>query len=865
MQNPGTVAAVPSFPGSRRIVAVAILVVLAVAAFGWVVVANTRDLAEQARHVGHTGAAIGELEATFSSLKDAESSQRGYLLTGDASYLRTYEGSVAAVGEHLPRLRRLMADRPAWQDRLGNSEDLVRARLEELASTVRLFSAGDRPTALRTVDAGFGKRTMDRIRESLEAMRSEERALLAQRSRRADEAARHATAAAVVGSLAFLALLGLFLAVVGRDLLGRARAQDVARQSEERLSTTLRSIGDAVLVTDGQGRVTFLNPVAERLTGWAAADAMGRAVEQVLAIVDESSRAGVESPVRRVIRDGVIVGLADHTLLISRAGAETPVADSAAPIRDARGRLDGVVLVFRDITEQRTSGRAAQRLAAIAASVENAIVAETVHNVITDWNAGAEALFGFTAEEMIGRKMVALAAPGTEDPTPSLTRELLAGRRVEEFEARRLTKDGRWIEVVINLSAIRDASGEVIGISRLIRDVTERRRQSRELEEARRRAEEASAAKDRFLATLSHELRTPLTPVMASVHRLERRADLGPGMAESLAMIRRNVELEARLIDDLLDLTRISAGKIELDRGPLDLHGILASVVQSARSEFFRRGLELVTELEAADHHCDCDGARLQQVFWNLLQNSAKFTPAGGRVTLRSENPAPGRIRIVVRDTGRGIREDLLARIFEAFEQGDATATRRAGGLGLGLAIARNLVELHGGTISAESEGENRGAAFAIELATTTARPATRSQAAPGRGLETRQRTPILLVEDDADSGLALRELLEEEGFDVRLAESVASARRAFEEKPAEILVTDVGLPDGSGFDLFAALKAAHPLLRGVVLSGYGMESDLTRSRSLGFAEHFVKPLNLDRLISALDRLGATPVSRPEA
>ena len=848
--------------GSRRIAFGAILVVAAVAAFGWVVIVNTRDLVDQTNRVESAWSTLGEVESTLSALKDAETGQRGYLLTGDPSYLGTYEHGVTAVRDHLPRLRALSARRPAWQKRLEDFGALVEAKLGELAETVRLFSSGDRTAALQTVRTGFGRNTMDRIRLSLAAMRSEEAGLLAERSRQAAAASRRVMAAAIAGGLASLVLFGAFVAVVRRDLLARVRSQEALRHSEQRLRTTLRSIGDAVLATDAEGRVTFLNAVAERLTGWTLAEATGRPVEEIFRIVEERSRTPVESPVRRVIREGGIVGLANHTLLIARDGSETPIADSGAPIRDSRGRVDGVVLVFRDIATQRRAEREAQRLAAIAASVEYAIVAETVDNVITDWNPGAEALFGFTAAEMIGRKMVELAPPGREDPTPRLTAELLAGRRIAEFDARRRTKDGRWIEIVVNLSAIRDSSGRIVGLSRLIRDVTERRRQSRELEEARHRAEEASAAKDRFLATLSHELRTPLTPVMASVHRLERRPDLGPGMAESLAMIRRNVELEARLIDDLLDLTRISAGKVELDCAPLDLHAVLQSVLQSSRSEFFRRGVALVPELEASDHYCVCDGARLQQVFWNLLQNSAKFTPSGGRVTLRSENPAPGRVRVLVRDTGQGIRQDLLARIFDAFEQGDATARRRAGGLGLGLAIARNLVELHGGSISAESEGENRGATFSIELSTTSERPTRAAPEGPGRRrLETRGRIPVLLVEDDVDTGLAVRELLQEAGFDVRLADGVEAARRAFQEQAAEILVTDVGLPDGSGLELFAGLKAAHPDLRGVVLSGYGMDSDLERSRSLGIAEHLIKPLNLDRLIAVLDRLGSTAES----
>ena len=838
----------------------ATLVVLAVFVFGWVLYTNTRSLAEAAKLVEHTWAVVGELEATLRTLNEAETGQRGYLLTKIPSYLEQYESAVAAVRGHLTRLHTLTEDNPPQQKRLRDLEDLVRARLDELADTIRLFSAGDASAALRTVEAGFGKQLMNRIRRAVESMRAEESVLLAQRSERAGAAARRVTMASLIGGLSFLALVAGFLAVVRMDLLGRERAQAEARDSEERCNTMLRSIGDAVLATDGDGLVTFLNPVAERLTGWPASDALGRPVEEVFRILNENSRAAVESPVRRVIRDGLVVGVANHTILISREGAEIPIADSAAPIADARGDLAGVVLVFRDIAEQRLSDRATQRLAAIVASADYAIIGETVDNVITDWNPGAEALFGFTASEMIGGRMASLAPPESPDPSAALTAELLAGRRVAEFDTRRMTRDGRWMDVVVTLSPMRDHDGAVIGISRLIRDVTERRRQSGELEEARHRAEEASAGKDRFLATLSHELRTPLTPVVASVHRLERRTDLGPGMAESLAMIRRNVEVEARLIDDLLDLTRISRGKVELDRAPLDLHALLLSVSQSSRPEFFNKGVELVTELAAKDHHCDGDGARLQQVFWNLLKNSEKFTPAGGHVTLRSENPAPGRIRVVVTDTGRGIRPDLLPRLFEPFEQGDLTAVGRSKGLGLGLSIARDLVERHGGSLSAASDGEGRGASFTVELTTTSKRAVAAPLLAPDKEkVAARQSTSILVVEDDVDTADALHQLLAESGYSVRVANSVAAATRIFQERPADILVTDVGLPDGSGLELLGALKTFSPQLRAIVLSGYGMERDIERSRSLGFAEHFVKPLNLTRLIAALDALGPQP------
>ena len=844
--------------GFRRTIAVAVLVVLGVVAFGWLVHDNTRSLVEEAQSVERTWAVIGEIESTLSTLKDAETGQRGYLLTGMPSFLTPYQAAIEAAPAHLSRLRAMTTDNPAQLARLREIDDLVKAKLDELAGTIRLHDAGDPAGALRTVEAGFGNQTMERIRETAASMRAEETRLLARRSLGARKAAARLTAASLIGGVAFLGLLAGLFAVARRDLLGRERAEAAAREIQEQLSTTLRSIGDAVLATDREGRVRFLNPVAEQLTGWSSADALGRPVEEVFRIVNENSRVVVDSPVRRVIRDGLIVGLANHTLLLARDGREIPIADSGAPIHDAQKAVAGVVLVFRDIAEQRDADRANQRLAAIVSSADFAMVAETVDNVITDWTPGAEALFGFSAAEMVGRKMSSLSPPDAPNPSPALTAELIAGRRVAEFDAQQVTKDGRWLDVVVTLSPIRDADGTVIGVSRLMRDVTERRRQSREILEARRRAEEASAAKDRFLATLSHELRTPLTPVMASVHRLERRPDLGAGMADSLAMIRRNVELEARLIDDLLDLTRIARGKVALDRAALDLHDVLASVVQSSRSEFFQKGVTLVTELAATDHNSFGDGGRLQQIFWNILKNAAKFTPQGGRVTVRSENPAPGRIRIAVTDTGRGIRPDSLSRIFEAFDQGDVTAVRRAGGLGLGLAIARSLVEMHGGTITAASGGEGLGATFAVELDTTAERPAVLPPAAlPEDRAAARRRTSILVVEDDVDTAEGLQLLLSEAGFQVRVAGGLGEANRLFRERPADILVTDVGLPDGSGLDLLGALRQLRPDLGAIVLSGYGMEEDIARSHSLGFAEHFVKPLNLNRVIAALDSLGA--------
>ncbi len=836
---------------ATRIIVGAVLVILAVIALAWVLDTNIVRLREGARQVEHTRSVVMEVEGVLSALKDVEAGQRGYLLTGEAEYLRPYLASIAVVRSRLGQLETLTASN-SQKGRVAEMRRLATAKLDELGETIRLAESGDREAALAMVQSGEGQRLMDRIRDLAAQIGNDERAELHRRVVEAADASRQAREVAITGAVLLLALLLAFLALVRSDLVGRRRAEEQARESEAELRTTLRSIGDAVIATDREGRVTFLNPVAEKLTGWTDAEAAGRGAHEVFRIVNEDTRKLAESPISRVLREGVVVGLANHTLLISRDGRETPIADSGAPIRDAAGTISGVVLVFRDLSEERAAMRAAQRWAAIVTSSQHAIVGETLDRIVTDFNPGAEILLGYKASEVIGRNMAELAPPGHPDPAPEAARRLRETGNMVEFETQRVTRDGRTIDVLVGLSPVRDDDGKIVSMSAVLRDITERRQARQQLIDARRSAEEASAAKDRFLATLSHELRTPLTPVMASLHRLDHRADLPPGVADSLALIRRNVELEARLIDDLLDLTRIASGKLELDRAPVDMHQILQTLVQSCRSELFEKGLQVKLELAAEDHYCNCDSTRLQQVFWNLLKNAIKFTPGGGTIAVRTRNPAPQRIRIEVADTGRGIRREVLPRIFDAFEQGEATISRRQAGLGLGLAIAKNLVELHDGVITADSEGEGRGATFAVELVTTSDRPA---RVLPGHpGFAARGAASILLVEDDPDSGQALRDLLLEEGFEVRLASNVEDAQRAFADRPCDVLVTDLGLPDGSGIDLLTKLKPLRPGLVAIVLSGYGMEDDIQRSQRAGFSAHFVKPLNLARLVEAIDR-----------
>jgi signal transduction histidine kinase len=368
-------------------------------------------------------------------------------------------------------------------------------------------------------------------------------------------------------------------------------------------------------------------------------------------------------------------------------------------------------------------------------------------------------------------------------------------------------------------------------------------------EHARMEAERQSAAKDRFLAMLSHELRTPLTPVLASVFTLERERDLPEAVQESLQLIRRNVELEARLIDDLLDLTRISKGKVQLSFEVVDAHTLLRNALDICQTEINQKELKLHTEFAARKVYLQADPARLQQIFWNLIKNAVKFTPDGGRLAIRTSNNGNSEFCVEVEDSGCGIVPEVLPRIFHAFEQAGRT---QLGGLGLGLAISKALVEAHHGRIVAESQGRNLGAKF------TTLFPTCEPEVVPEStyitpSISVRRSVRLLLVEDHEDTKRSLTRMLQRRGYDVLPASDVRSALEVATNTQFDVLVSDIGLPDGSGLDLFRTLRAKREIF-GIALSGYGMEEDVRRSGEAGFAHHLVKPVDINKLDSIIQQ-----------
>jgi signal transduction histidine kinase/response regulator RpfG family c-di-GMP phosphodiesterase len=370
-------------------------------------------------------------------------------------------------------------------------------------------------------------------------------------------------------------------------------------------------------------------------------------------------------------------------------------------------------------------------------------------------------------------------------------------------------------------------------------------------QKARAEAERANLAKDSFLAMLSHELRTPLTPVLTSVIALEQEEDLPAETRASLQMIHRNVQLEARLIDDLLDLTRISKGKVQLNLEEVDAHLLLQSALEICQAEIDHKHLSLEKDFAAEKVCLEADPARLQQIFWNLIKNAVKFTPEGGRLGIRTANDE-GQLRVQISDSGMGIDAETLPKIFNAFEQGERT---RLGGLGLGLAISKALVETHKGKLFGESAGKNQGATFTVSFPLAENHSGANA-VNPPLSPAARKSMRVLLVEDHEDTNRSLTSLLRRRGYFVQAARSVQGALELAAKERFDVLVSDIGLPDGSGIDVMQALNSEHPVF-GIALTGFGMEEDVRRSHAVGFHHHLIKPVDLNRLDALLQRGGA--------
>ena len=527
-----------------------------------------------------------------------------------------------------------------------------------------------------------------------------------------------------------------------------------------------------------------------------------------------------------------------------------------------------ILLSIEDITEWKQVEEVNRWMAAIVESSDDAIIGKDLNGVIISCNHGAARLFGYSPEELIDQSIIMLIPPELQDEEEKILSRIRRGEPIKHYETIRRRKDGSRLNVSLTISPVKDVHGKIIGASKIARDITDRKRAEENLEESFRRekamrqiAETANRAKDDFLAALSHELRTPLNPVLLIASESARDYELSPSVRTNFETIRKNIELEARLIDDLLDLTRITCGKLALEMHTLDARLILQDAIANIRPELDEKQLQIFVNLKTDRHEIRGDAVRVQQIFWNVLKNAVKFTPPGGKITVETFTPANnGLLNVNITDTGIGMTPAELERVFGAFSQGDhaSGSSHRFGGLGLGLTISRHLVELHSGRIHAASEGRNKGSTFTIELPLAKDEnetisslekfadsPAQKSRAGGAR---------VLLVEDHEPTRNALANLLARRRYKVLSAGSVAAAREIAGKEKIDFVISDIGLPDGSGNDLMAELRERFGL-KGIALTGYGMEADIQRSLAAGFVAHLTKPVH----VQALEKVLAIP------
>lgn len=835
---------------------------------------------------------------------------------------------------------------------------------------------------------------------------------------------------------------------IARDITARKKTEEALREQREWLRVTLHSIGDAVIATDTEGAVTFLNPVAESLTGWKQPEAHGKQLLEVFHIVNEQTREPVDNPALRAIKEGEVVGLANHTVLIAKDGTEITIDDSGSPIVDHEGKILGAVLIFRDITERRA---AEDRFRMAVESAPNAMVMIDDRGLISLVNSQTERLFGYSRDELIARPVEMLVPERFSKLHPEYRASFAATPQARAMGAGRdlfgQRKDGSEVPIEIGLSPIK-TNGKTLVLSSIV-DITERREaelrmsahlaitrilaesprlsdamprilmtvgetlgwrigdlwmldpeaavlrcvhqwhdpgvdvqgfmaanqrftfapgvglpgrilmsgrpewisdvtkddnfprafaastdglhcavgfpilfgdrvlgvmeffsheilepdpqmlamleaigsqigqfvERRRAEEerssllareksAREQAEAASRAKDEFVAMVSHELRAPLNAILGWTQLLQTGKFDEDQAVHALDIIERNTKIQVKLIEDLLDISRVISGKLVLRVHPVEIGKIIEAATESIRAAANVKSIHLDVHTDPAGCWVSGDPNRMQQIVWNLLSNAVKFTPAHGRIEVRAERVG-SQIQVTVSDSGAGIESGFLPYVFDRFSQASPTSVRRHGGLGLGLAIVKNLIELHGGTVRAESAGEGLGATFTLMLPMSAAYI---EEAAPA-GLKgfadsaatfgtLLQGVRLMVVDDEADTRELLTAMLGASGAEVRAYASASQALEEIEQWKPSILISDIGMPNEDGYSLIRrvrALGARGGDIPAIALTGYAKSEDRTRALAAGFQMHVPKPVESAELImvvaSLVGRIGATNTS----
>jgi PAS domain S-box-containing protein len=616
--------------------------------------------------------------------------------------------------------------------------------------------------------------------------------------------------------------------------LSEEAALERARRLQAEASDFLEGLFEGFVAYGPDWRMTHMNAAAERITGRKRADVLGKTWQ-------EAFPHAVGNPVDHMYQR-VIVHRQPERMEYFYEHYGHWFEISASPVSNG-----GVAVYFRDITEFKRRDELQARLAAIVESSDDAIVSKSLDGIIESWNAGAQRIFGWTAGEAVGRPILLIIPPERHAEERSILARLRRGERIEHFDTVRVAKDGRRLDISLTVSPIRDAAGRIVGASKVARDIGERRQMLRALEEASRQ-------KDRFLAMLAHELRNPLAPIRNGLQLLHMVDPASEPAARARAIMERQVDHLVRLVDDLMDVSRITRGKVEVRREPVELASVVLSAVETSRPAIEAARHHFTLNLPAEPVVVDADFVRLAQVFANLLNNAAKYTDEGGRISLAAEREGNEAV-IRVRDNGIGIPPDTMPRLFEMFAQAEDSVGRSRGGLGIGLALARSLVELQGGRVEAHSEGRGRGSEFVVRLPLA---PAKREARPASRGGRPNSDAPkrVLIVDDNVDAARTLEAVLRELGHEVEVAHDGPGALRAAREHPPEVVLLDISMPGMDGFELARRLREQPGLaaVRFAAVTGLGQESDRRRSREAGFDLHLVKPLSAEDLRQALGR-----------
>ena len=839
----------------------------------------------------YTNEILNNANELLSELKDAETGQRGFLLTNDEVFLGPYFAAQTDIGNSLKELRKSTLVDQARQ-RLESISNLIDYKMAELAQTIELNRKQDKTSVLSIVENGKGKVLMDSIRTQMNVFLHIEEDNQKKNDIEFESNMRRMFILIAVSSIFVLLLALAFAYLIYRGAQQRLKnlvhietlhlldlqektnkqlqiANATLQASEEKLAVTLYSIGDAVMTTDINGCITLLNPPAENLTGWTLAQAIGRPIAEIFHIINQETRETAIIPVIETLAHGTIQGLANHTVLIALDGSECAIADSCAPIRDRDGKIVGAVLVFRDVTAEYAVQQTLRDLQfytrSLIESNIDALITTDPDGIITDFNKQMELLTGCTRVELMGTPFKNYFTD--ENLAEDGIKLTLTNNKITDFELTARAKNGQETVVSYNATTLFSRDGILQGVFAAARDITERKRldgilQERniELEIARAAAENANLAKSDFLANMSHEIRTPMNAIIGMSY-LALKTELTSRQRDYINKIKGSSRHLLGIINDILDLSKIEAGKLTVEHTEFELEKVLENISDLIADKSSSKGLELIFDIaKNVPSVLIGDPLRLGQILINYSNNAVKFTEKGEidiSITLKEETEKEVLIYCAVRDTGIGLTEEQMGRLFQNFSQADASTTRKFGGTGLGLVIAKKLAELMGGEVGVNSE-LGKGSTFWF-----TAR------LGKGLGIQRKlalvadlQDKRVLVVDDNENARLVLGDMLSNMSFKVDQAESGQAAIAAADiaeaqGKPYDIVFLDWLMPNMDGIETSKRLRERprNSVPHMIMVTAYGREEIIRAAEIAGIADVLIKPVTASVLFDGVVRI----------